>query len=283
MKSIWVFLLLPVALVCFLIIYPLSDTIYLAFTNWNGISPPEINGLRNIQSALSDPVFYQSLMDNVVWVIIFMVLTNGLGLFFSGALDTMGKRLSQFYRIILYISVLLPNVVISYLFLAVYDPQIGILNAFFNFLGLRSLGSTLWLANPHIAIFSVLASSIWQYAAFPMLIFLAAFTGIRPQVLEAAKIDGASEIQIFLRIKTRMIFPVIVTMLALTWIWNSSPFGPIFTMTQGGPANATQVLVTYLYTLGFNGYEFGYASTIALVLILIVVPVAVIFVRTFDK
>src|SRR5438552_11518176 len=154
--------------------------IYLAFTRWNGAGPPVFTGIRNFLAITNDNIFYESLVNNFIWVISFAIVTNGLGLLMAGALDTMGRRLSQFYRIVLYMSTLLPNVVISYLFLALYDPQIGILNSFFYAIGLKSLGSTLWLGNPNIALFSVLASSIWQYAGFPMLIFLAGFTGISP-------------------------------------------------------------------------------------------------------
>ena len=85
-------------------------------------------------------------------------------------------------------------------------------------------------------------SSIWQYAGFPMLIFLAAFTSISPSLYEAAKIDGATEWSVFWRVKVPIIRPVIIMVLALTYIWNSMPFAQVWTMTQGGPGHASEVL-----------------------------------------
>jgi ABC-type sugar transport system permease subunit len=216
-------------------------------------------------------------------VIVFLLANNGAGLFLAGTIDLMGKRSSQFFRIVLYISVLLPNVVVSYLFLALFDPNIGLIDSFFKSVGLTALGSTEWLGNPHLTLYSILFSSIWQYAGFPMLIFLAAFSSISPSLYEAAKIDGASEWSIFWRIKVPIIRPVIVTVLALTWIWNSMPFSQVWTMTQGGPGHASEVLVTYLYREAFSGFQFGYASAISVVLFVIIFPVVVIFFRSFER
>ena len=282
-RSIWIFVIPSLLFVAIFILYPVGQMIYLAFTRWNGVAVPVFTGLRNFMAAVNDSTLLESLQNNFAWVLVFLVVNNFLGLLLAGSLEILGARLSQFYRVVLYTSTLLPNVVISYLFLAIYDPQIGILNSFFNTLGLKSLASTLWLGNPNLTLYSVLASSVWQYAGFPMLIFLAGFAGIPPSIKEAAKIDGASEWQIFWRVKVPMIRPIIITLLALTWIWNSAPFGPIWTMTKGGPGHASEVLVTYLYRLGFSGFEFGYASMVSFILFIIVLPVVIIFVRVFEK
>jgi raffinose/stachyose/melibiose transport system permease protein len=256
---------------------------YLGFARWNGTSPAVFTGLTNLESITTDSIFLRSLQNNLIWASLFLVFTNGLGLLLAGSLDIMGKKLSEFFRIILYTSTLLPAVVISYLFLALYEPQIGLFHSIFEAMGLNQLASTLWLGNPKLTIYAVLASSVWQYAAFPMLIFLAGFAGIEPSIYEAALIDGANEWQIFWGIKVPMIRPLIITILALTWIWNNMPFGPIYTMTKGGPGHASEVLVTYLYRLAFSGFELGYASTVGLILFVMVFPVVVVFVRVFER
>jgi raffinose/stachyose/melibiose transport system permease protein len=255
----------------------------LAFDNWSGFTAPIYIGLANFSFLTRDPVFLQALTNNFIWVIVFLIANNAAGLFLAGTLDIMGKRAARFFRIVLYFSVLLPSVVVSYLFLALYDPNIGLIDSFLKTIGLTALGSTEWLGNFHLTLYSILFSSIWQYAGFPMLIFLAAFSGISPALYEAAKLDGASEWSIFWRIKIPIIRPVIVTVLALTWIWNSMPFAQIWTMTQGGPGHASEVLATYVYREAFSGFQFGYASAISVVLFLIIFPVVVLFVRSFEK
>ena len=283
MKSLYLFLIAPVSFVLLFVLYPLAQVFVLSFESWSGFTKPIYIGWTNFSVLTTDPIFRQALVNNLIWVIVFLVANNSVGLFLAGTIDLMGRRLSSFFRIVLYLSVLLPNVVVSYLFLAVYDPNIGLIDSFLKGIGLVSLGSTQWLANPNLTLYSILFSSIWQYAGFPMLIFLAAFAGISPSLYEAARIDGASEWAIFWRIKVPIIRPVFITILALTWIWNSMPFGQIWTMTRGGPGHASEVIVTDLYRAAFSGFQFGYASAISVVLFLMIFPVVVFFLRSFER
>jgi raffinose/stachyose/melibiose transport system permease protein len=282
-KPTMLFLIPPLFFAIVFIIYPLTQVIYLSFTRYSGFIAPQWTGLTNYQVLVNDPVLQISLENNLIWVVIFLVLNNLLGLLLAGSIDIMGRKLSSAFRIILYVSVLLPTVAVSYLFLALYSPEIGLIDAGLRDIGLTSLSHTEWLGNPSLTLFSVLGSSIWQYAAFPMLIFIAAFASINPSLYEAAVLDGASQWHIFWRIKVPIIRPVIITMLALTYIWNSQPFAQIYTMTGGGPGNASQVLVSYMFNVAYSELRIGYASAIAILIFLIIFPVAVIFFRTFEK
>jgi raffinose/stachyose/melibiose transport system permease protein len=273
----------PVIFILIFIIYPLIQVIELSFSTYSGFSPPVFNGLVNWNLIFHDDILRTVLVNNYIWVIVFLIVNNGMGLFLAGTIDIMGRKKGQFFRTVLYISVLLPNVVVSYLFLALYDPNIGLIDGFFRAIGVSALGSVQWLGNTHLTLYSILGSSIWQYAAFPMLIFIAAFAGINPSLYEAALLDGASQWQIFWRIKLPIIRPVIITILALTYIWNSQPFSQVWTMTQGGPGHASDVMVTYIYRLAFSGLEFGYASAVSVLLFLLIFPVVIIFFKIFEK
>jgi len=277
------FLIPPLFFATVFIIYPLTQVIYLSFTSYSGFITPRWVGLSNFNVLFNDPVLQIALENNIIWVVIFLVANNFLGLMLAGSIDIMGRKLSSFFRIVLYMSVLLPTVAVSYLFLALYSPEIGLIDAGLKDIGLTALSKTEWLGNPSLTLYSVLGSSIWQYAAFPMLIFIAAFASINPSLYEAAVIDGASQWHIFWRIKVPIIRPVIITMLALTYIWNSQPFAQIYTMTGGGPGNASQVLVSYMFNVAYSELRIGYASAIAILIFLIIFPVAVIFFRTFEK
>jgi ABC-type sugar transport system permease subunit len=281
-KTTMLFLIPPLAFAFIFILYPLSEVIYLSFTQYSGFLTPVWIGLKNFQLLLGDPVMSIAFENNLIWVLVFLVVNNFLGLMLAGSIDIMGRKLSSFFRIVLYISVLLPTVAVSYLFLALYSSEIG-LDVLFRDIGLGFLSKTEFLSNSHLTLYSVLASSIWQYAAFPMLIFIAAFASINPSLYEAATIDGANQWNIFWRIKVPIIRPVIVTMLALTYIWNSQPFSQIYTMTKGGPGNSSQVLVSYLFESAYSNLRIGYGSAIAIVIFLMIFPVAVIFFRTFEK
>lgn len=282
-KPTMLFLIPPLFFATVFIIYPLTQVIYLSFTSYSGFITPRWVGLSNFNVLFNDPVLQIALENNIIWVVIFLVANNFLGLMLAGSIDIMGRKLSSFFRIVLYMSVLLPTVAVSYLFLALYSPEIGLIDAGLKDIGLTALSKTEWLGNPSLTLYSVLGSSIWQYAAFPMLIFIAAFASINPSLYEAAVIDGASQWHIFWRIKVPIIRPVIITMLALTYIWNSQPFAQIYTMTGGGPGNASQVLVSYMFNVAYSELRIGYASAIAILIFLIIFPVAVIFFRTFEK
>jgi ABC-type sugar transport system permease subunit len=283
LKTTRLFLIPPLVLAGVFILYPLAQMFYLSFTSYSGFIAPRFVGLINYRILFEDSVFSISFVNNIIWVLIFLVANNLLGLLLAGALDVMGRRTSTFFRIVLYTSTLLPSVVVSYLFLALYDPNVGLIDAFFKGIGLTALGSTQWLGNPNITIYSILASSIWQYAAFPMLIFIAAFSSINPSIYEAAMLDGATQWQVFWRIKVPIIRPVIITILALTYIWNSQPFSQVWTLTRGGPGNASQVIVTYLFQTAFSGLRLGFASAISVILFIMIFPVVIIFVRIFER
>jgi raffinose/stachyose/melibiose transport system permease protein len=283
LKVTQLFLLPPVVFVGLFIVYPLLNAIQLSFTVWDGFRAPRFIGLTNYFFLAQDRVFITVVINNFIWVVVFLALNNLLGLLLAGSIDILGRRLGGFFRSVIYLSVLLPNVVVSYLFLALYDPNIGLIDGFFKAVGLNALGGVQWLADPKLTLYSILASSIWQYAAFPMLIFIAAFASISPSLYEAATIDGANQWQIFWKIKVPIIRPVIITILALTWIWNSQPFSQIWTLTRGGPGHASDVIVTYIYQVAFSGLQLGYASTISVILFLMIFPVVVIFLRLFEK
>jgi raffinose/stachyose/melibiose transport system permease protein len=286
-STLGIFLIAPILFVAIFVLYPLAQDFALSLTNWGGFTPPSTApyiGLTNFRILLTaDPVFLTALENNVIWVLIFLVANNAAGLALAGTIDMMKKRIGQFFRIVIYLSVILPSVVVAYLFLALYDPNIGLIDGALKAIGLTALAKTEWLGNPHLTLYSILFSSIWQYAGFPMLIFLAAFSSISPSLYEAAKIDGATEWSIFWKVKVPMIRPVIIMVLALTYIWNSMPFAQVWTMTQGGPGHASEVLVTYLYREAFSGFQFGYAAAISVILFLLIFPVVVIFVRSFEK
>jgi ABC-type sugar transport system permease subunit len=282
-KPTMLFLVPPLFFAFVFILYPLTQVFYLSFTRYSGFIAPQWVGLSNYSVLFQDPIVSIAFFNNIIWVVVFLVLNNFLGLMLAGSIDIMGRKLSSFFRIVLYISVLLPTVAVSYLFLALYSPEIGLIDAAFKAVGLTALGNTAWLGNPNLTLFSILGSSIWQYAAFPMLIFIAAFASINPSLYEAAVIDGANQWQIFWRIKVPIIRPVIVTMLALTYIWNSQPFSQIYTMTKGGPGNVSQVLVSYLFETAYSELRIGYGSALAIIIFLLIFPVAIIFFRTFEK
>jgi len=142
MKVTKLFLIPPLVFVSIFIIYPVAEMIYLSFTTWTGFTPPRFIGLRNYDFLLKDPIFNVALINNFVWVIVFLVVNNFLGLMLAGAIDILGRRTGMFFRTAIYISVLLPNAVISLLFVALYDPNIGLIDSFFNTIGLTALGST---------------------------------------------------------------------------------------------------------------------------------------------
>ena len=167
------------------------------------------------------------------------------------------------------------SVAIGILFKYIYDPQFGVINTFFNSLGLEHLAKS-WLGDPKFALASVIGVICWQFIPFYMIYFLAAISGVPPELYEAATIDGATEWQYFYKVLLPQLKEPIRTAAILSLIGSLKYFDLIYVMTGGGPTHSTELMATYMYKNAFTKYKMGYGSTIAVALFVIVVSIAVL-------
>jgi len=162
---------------------------------------------------------------------------------------------------------LLSSVAIAQLWMKIFDPTNGMANKLLEMFGVEN--TPIWLADPKIALFSIFIPVIWQFAGFYILIYYAALKNVSDEVIEAAKIDGASPIQIAFKIKLPLISGVFKVTIMLAVVGSLKYFDLIYVMTGGGPNGASEVMASYMYKEAFKLNNFGYGSAIGFGLLVI--------------
>lgn len=261
--------LLP-ALFGFITFYmlPLVRGIYLSFTDWDLLSPPNFVGLDNFQKLFSDKLFWNSLVVTAEYVFLNIGFQTVLAIVIAVLMDRLTRSMA--IRGTLLLPYLIPNVVVGLIWFWMLDLQLGITNQFLEAIGLNRipfLGSTFW------AIPSIAAINIWRHMGYTALLVFAGLQAIPKTSYEAAAMDGASEWNMFWRITLPLLRPVLAVVLVITMIGSFQIFDTVAVTTKGGPVNATRVIYYYIFQKAFDQFEFGYASAIALVLMLILVGV----------
>jgi raffinose/stachyose/melibiose transport system permease protein len=265
-------MLAPALVMCtFFIFIPAALSIVGSFYSFGLTSQNWVwQGLGNYERAAQDPIFWVALRNNVIIVLGSIVLQVGIGCILAAILDRGLPSGSTFFRTIIFMPMVVSAVAVALIWLIILDPNIGILNALVKSVGLTPPQRG-WLGDPNISIWMILVVAAWQYTGFMMVLILAGLQGIPRELYEAGSIDGATGLRSFWYITLPSIRNVLIVAVLITTIGGFKVFDLVFVLTQGGPANATQVLGTYIYLQGFNLTNMGYVNAIAVVLLAIAV------------
>ena len=281
-NTAWQFLLLPLLIYCIVIIFPFFQSLYLSLTDWNGISPDyNFIGLANYKGVFTDPHFSGAILHNVIWVIIFLLVPTVLGLFLAVLLDG-GIPGATFFKSIIYLPMIFSYVIIGLIWSFIYEPKLGILNIIIRMLG-NPEWNFAWLAQEKSALLSVIAAASWQHTGLCMILYLAGLSGVRQDLVEAAKIDGAGAGRIFFNVVLPQLKNSTVVVISLTVINSLKSFDLVYISTKGGPFRSSEVLTTLMYRESFWNYRMGYGSAIASVLFIIVFIVVFSYFRSIMK
>jgi raffinose/stachyose/melibiose transport system permease protein len=262
--------------------YPFLNTMYLSFTNWNGITPnKDWVGLSNYVRVFGEAAALKAFVNNIIWVIIGTISPVVLGLF-EALLVWSGVRGSLLFRTLFFLPFVLPLVVVGIVWQWIYHPLFGILNKVLDGVGLEGL-SRGWLADPHTALYAVLIAAIWGATGFCFLILHASLQNVDVSTVEAAMIDGANWFQRARSIIVPQIAPQITMVTAVTLIGGFAVFDIIYVMTGGGPGNASQVLATYTIKAAFQQNEAGFGSALAMLITVLSLVSSVVFVRLRER
>jgi multiple sugar transport system permease protein len=244
----------------------MAASAYYSFTAYKIVNTPRWIGLDNYYNMFfNDPLFWPALVNSALYAL--MAIPFGLCVSFIFALALNAKiRGLSLYRTIFFLPSLVPTVAVSILWLWLFQTRYGLLNAALEFVGLPGLG---WLTNPQLAKPSLVLMSLWTIGP-TMLIFLAGLQDVPQHLYEAAEIDGASWWHKILHVTIPLMTPVILFNLILGLIGAFQYFTQVYIMTGGGPVYSTLMYVLYLYKMGFQYIEMGYASAMAWVLFAIV-------------
>lgn len=266
-KVQWRFLAIPLIFYTIWVIGPTIYTFYLSLTEWDGLTDPNFIGITNYLDLFNDSVFYTSLVNNFIWLFIFLLIPVVLGLFLAILLSKK-IRWAKGFKAAIYSPMILAPVVIGLIWSWIYHPNAGLLNNTLTYVGLDFLTRG-WLSNPETALYAVIGAAVWRHTGYVMLLFLAGLTSIPPTLIEAARIDGATAWQRFRYIILPLLKPATVIVLVITMIQSLRAFDFVNIMTRGGPFNSTNVLANYMYTEAFRNYEMGYGAAIAVILFII--------------
>jgi ABC-type sugar transport system permease subunit len=260
---------------------PLLTSFYFSMLRWNGIDPPKFIWFQNFQRILVDEQVAFALWHNVHYALGTVTGKIVLSLILALLLNN-ELRGRAFYRTGLFLPVVMSFVVVGILWIWMFDTRVGMINSLLRLLGLSSATQD-WLGDTKIAMWSLILVDIWKWYGFHMVIFLAGLQTIPLELYESAMIDGASRWNQFWSITLPMLRPVMLVNVTLSLMGAFNVFDIPFIMTEGGPANSTQVMATLVYIRGFKFYNFGYASALSVVLFLVVIVVASIQMKLMTK
>jgi multiple sugar transport system permease protein len=261
------------ALVGFLVfmVWPTVRGIYLSFTKFNLLTPPEFNGLDNYIRMVQDPVFWNALKVTLYYVVINIALQTVLALVIAVMMQRLTKR--TWLRGIVLTPYLVSNVVAAMVFLWILDFQLGIGNNILAAIGIERipfLSSDAWVI-PTIAVINV-----WRHVGYTALLIFAGLQTIPDTVYEAGRIDGASEVRMFRSITVPLLRPIIALVLIITVVGSFQVFDTVAIATRGGPVDSSRVLQYYIYDVAFGRFQFGYASAMSVALLIVLVIITFI-------
>lgn len=261
------------------VVYPLLNTVRLSFYQY-GLTDPNITFINfdNYIRLFQDAIFWRALRNNAIILVCSVVVQVGIGVVLAAVLSRGIRWGKTFFRTLHFAPVVMSAVAVGVLWQLIYDPGIGIVNHILRLLGIRPPVQG-WLGDPNLVVFSVIVAACWQYTGYVMTIVLAGMESVSQELYEASALDGANEFQNFFFITLPMSRNVIIAATLITMIGAVKVFDIIYVLTRGGPANASQVLGTYIYYNAFTINQAGYASAIAVVLLVIAVIFGVLQLR----
>ncbi|MFI9776908.1 carbohydrate ABC transporter permease [Streptomyces sp. NPDC051956] len=261
------------ALLGFLVflLWPTLRGIYLSFTRFNLLTPAEWVGLDNYVRMANDPIFWGSLKVTVEYVIINIGVQTVAALAIAVLMQRLTK--SALLRGIVLTPYLVSNVVAGIVWLWMLDTQLGIGNRVIGAFGFDHIP---FLTDETWAIPTIALINVWRHVGYTALLLFAGLQAIPSDVYEAAKVDGASEWRMFWRVTLPLLRPVLAVVLIMTVIGSFQVFDSVAVTTNGGPANASNVLQLYIYGSAFGRFQFGYASAMSVALLVVLSVITVI-------
>ncbi len=279
-KSTPYLFLLPAGIVLIIFFFiPFFHTIILSFQDYsNSIYHASFAGLENYVELLKNPIFYKVLLNTFIYLIVAVPILAIVPLFLAILLNQKLRGITL-YKILIYLPVIVSIVVAAIAFKWLYADQ-GILNYLVTSIGLNSIG---WLTDPKWALYSVIIVTIWKGIGYYMMIYLAALMSVPKELYEACDIDGANFLTKHLTVTIPHIMPTIALVVTISSISAMKVFAEIYVMTKGGPLDSSKTIVYYIYERAFENLDLGYASAMAVVLLLIVMVFSLINIFCFER
>ena len=265
-KAICFFVLPGLVWFCAIALFPVFQSAGYSLLNWDGVTKAKFIGLENYIKMFRDPLFYQAIWNSILLAAASVFIQLPISMLLALVLSS-GVRGENFYRNAFFVPVIISGTIIAHLWLKIYHPSYGLLNQALGAIGLESLQRE-WLGDMGTALGACFVPMVWQYIGYHMLLFYSAAKSISPEIIEAAQVDGATKFQTAWRVIIPMIVPMIKACVIFAIIGSLKSFDLIYILTNGGPVHASEVPSLLMYKKIFLTNEYGYASAIAIFIIL---------------
>ena len=259
------------------VLLPIVIAAYYGLYKWTGFGPlSRFVGLQNYKLALSDPAFQQAILHNVIIAVLSIVIQLPISIAVALLLNRRIRGRSVL-RLLVFAPYVLSQAITGVMWLLILQPG-GFADQLMKAVGLGGFVQ-LWLANLHIVLYTMFVVLTWQFIGFGIILLVAGLQGIPAELGEAAALDGASGWQTTRRITLPLLGPTIRILIFLSIIGSLQVFDVVWIMTVGGPAGASSTMATYLIQRGFQSYEFGYGSAVAVIMFVVCFVFALVYQR----
>ena len=279
-RAAWLFLAPSLIILGVFIVYPMTQALYLSFTDYDVLNPAKWVGLANYRELLGDDAFRNALLNTLYYAVVATPLSVALAL---GCALLLNRRfpLRGVGRTAIFLPVVVGLAIVAIAWGFLLDPDIGLLSFWLGKIGLTT--STGWVRDPTLAMPAVIMVGVWKNIGFYMVIYLAGLQSIPRDLYEAAEVDGASAWRRFRNVTWPLLSNQTMLVTILCAIATLQAFDQIFVMTHGGPFFKTETLVMLIYRQGFSEFRFGYAAAISWALVLLILVLSIFQFAYFRK
>jgi multiple sugar transport system permease protein len=276
----YLFIMPAMVILLSIIVYPLIFSLKKSLTDFMlGMPGESFIGLKNYLLALKTSTFRNSLLFSVIFS--FSATTLELSLGFITALilqrSFFGKRA---LTVLLILPMMVTPVVVGIIWLLMFQPDFSVINGLLSVIGVKG---PIWLQNKWTARIAVIIADVWQWTPFFTLVLLGALLSLSPEVVESAKVDGATNFQILRMIKVPLVMPLILVAILIRLIDTFRVFDSIFVMTNGGPGNSTEVLSLHIYRTGLPFMNISYAAAMSYLFLIILIIITTLLIRQLKR
>ncbi|MBV9813314.1 MAG: sugar ABC transporter permease, partial [Acetobacteraceae bacterium] len=262
------FLLVPAILFAGAYVYPVAATVQLSAFSWDGMSPERsFVGWANYLGLLHEPRVLHAFANNLKWLVYFLLVPTVVGLGLALLLDS-GIKGTYVLRTVFFLPFTITTVAVASTWRWIYDPHIGLLTETLRAIGLGGLARN-WLGDPAINSYSIMGASLWAWSGFTFLIYFAGLRNLPTDIVDAARIDGATGLAMLTRIKLPLLLPSTIVIIGVAGVDAMRVFDIVWAMTQGGPYDSSSVLAVEMYQTSFARFDLGAGAAIAVVLLVL--------------
>ncbi len=250
------------------VIFPMGMCLVTSFFNYT-MTDFSFVGLANYQEMFADPIFTKALINTIVIVVVSVPVTCMFSLWVASVIYKMRQANTSFFRCVFYLPVVTGSVAVTVVWKWIFNNYTGVLNYLCTSLGLISKNIN-WLGDPSTALWCIITILLTTSVGQPIVLYVSALSNVDHSLVEAASVDGATNLQTFWRIKWPQIMPTTLYILVITTINSFQCFALIQLLTSGGPNNSTQTIMYYIYYEAFKLNRYGYGSAMGIILAIII-------------